>query len=159
MDRVIEWLSANVPPRSDTTIIHGDFRCDNMIFHPTRPHIIAVLDWELSTLGDPLADFAYHAMMYHMPPRIVAGLADADVTALNIPSEQTYVDNYCRRVGRASIPGYSFYLAFNFFRLAAIFHGIKGRVLRGTAVSNNARERAQSFPVLAKLAWMHAEGA
>jgi aminoglycoside phosphotransferase (APT) family kinase protein len=156
MDRVIEWLSANVPPTSDARIIHGDFRCDNLIFHPTEALIIAVLDWELSTLGDPLADFAYHAMMYRMPPGIVAGLADADVAALNIPSEQTYIDHYCRRVGRTSIPDYYFYLAFNFFRLAAIFHGIKGRWLRGTAVSENARERASSFPVLAKLAWNHA---
>jgi aminoglycoside phosphotransferase (APT) family kinase protein len=159
MDRVIDWLSSHVPPGDETTIVHGDFRCDNVIFHPTEPRVIAVLDWELSTLGHPLADFAYHTMMYHMPPEIVAGLAGADLAALNIPSESAYIDAYCRRVGRAPISNYSFYLAFNFFRLAAIFHGIKGRVVRGTAASAHARERAQSFPALAKLAWQHAERA
>lgn len=157
MDRLIEWLPAHIPPGDDaTSIVHGDFRCDNMIFHPTQPRVIAVLDWELSTLGHPLADFTYHAMMYHMPPHIVAGLAGADLVALNIPSEQEYVRAYCQRVGRASIPGYDFYMAFNFFRMAAIFHGIKGRVMRGTAASAQARERAQYVPALAELAWRQA---
>lgn len=111
-----------------------------------------MLDWELSTLGHPLADFAYHAMMYQMPPDIVAGLGDADLQALNIPSEQAYVAAYCARTGRTEIPNWDFYIAFNYFRLAAIFHGIKGRVIRGTAASAHARERAQSFPRLAGLA-------
>ena len=114
--------------------------------------MLAVLDWELSTLGHPLADFAYHAMMYRMPPDIVAGLAGADLHALNIPSEQAYVAAYCARTGRTGIDHWPFYLAFNFFRLAAIFHGIKGRVLRGTASSANARERAENFPRLAAIA-------
>ncbi len=152
MDYLVEWLPAQIPPEDETSLVHGDFRCDNMIFHPTKPQVLAVLDWELSTLGHPLADFTYHAMMYHMPPQIVAGLAEANVAALNIPNEQNYVAAYCGRVGRASIPGYDFCLAFNFFRMAAIFHGIKCRVLRGTASSANAKERAQSFPVLARLA-------
>jgi|SRR5665213_136612 len=159
MDRVIEWLSSHIPPGDETSIVHGDFRCDIVIFHPTEPRVIAVLDWELSTLGHPLADFAYHTMMYHISPGIVAGLAGSDLAALNIPSESAYIDAYCRRVGRASISNYNFYLAFNFFRLAAIFHGIKGRVVRGTAASAHASERAQSFPALAKLAWQHAERA
>src|SRR3546814_19082616 len=122
-----------------------------MIFHPTEPRVLAVLDWELSTLGHPLADFAYHAMMYHMPPHIVAGLAGADLEALNIPSEKAYVAAYCKRTGRAAMPNYQFYMAFNFFRTAAIFHGIKGRVIRGTASSAQAAERATAFPVLRQL--------
>jgi len=152
MDRLVEWLPSAIPPRDDNAIVHGDFRCDNMIFHPSEPRVIAVLDWELSTLGHPLADFAYHALMYHMPPNIVAGLVGADLNALNIPSEPEYIAAYCRRTGREEIANWPFYTAFNFFRLAAIFHGIKGRVIRGTAASAHAKERAASFPVLAELA-------
>src|SRR3546814_1463433 len=100
MDRLIDWLPANIPPGDETAIVHGDFRIDNMIFHPTEPRIVAVLDWELSTLGHPLADFAYNAMMYHMPPHIVAGLGGADLAELNIPSEADYIAAYCARTGR-----------------------------------------------------------
>jgi aminoglycoside phosphotransferase (APT) family kinase protein len=152
MDQLIEWLPANIPSGDETCIVHGDFRCDNMIFHPTEPKVLAVLDWELSTLGHPLSDFAYHAMMYRMPPDIVAGLAGADLAALNIPTEADYAANYCQRTNRRTIPSYEFYIAFSFFRLAAIFHGIKGRAIRGTAASDHARERAKSFPTLARLA-------
>jgi len=152
MDALIEWLPDNIPLGDETSIVHGDFRCDNLIFHPTEPCVVAVLDWELSTLGHPLADFAYHATMYRMPPDIVAGLQGAQISALGIPSEAEYVAAYCARTGRAAIPDYDFYIAFNFFRLAAIFHGIKGRVLRGTAASAHARERAASFPRLVRLA-------
>jgi aminoglycoside phosphotransferase (APT) family kinase protein len=157
MDRLAEWLPANIPDGDDAAIVHGDFRIDNLIFHPTEARILAVLDWELSTLGHPLADFSYHAMMYHMPPHIVAGLVGADLAALNLPSEAAYIQAYCRRTARADIPDYAFYLAFNFFRLAAIFHGIKGRVIRNTASSANAVERAESFPLLAELGWHHAQ--
>ena len=152
MDALVAWLPDNIPADDETRIVHGDFRCDNMIFHPTEPRILAVLDWELSTLGHPLADFAYHAMMYRMPPDIVAGLAGADIAALGIPSERDYITAYCARTGRTAIPDYDFYVAFNVFRLAAIFHGIKGRVIRGTAASAHARERAAAFPRLARLA-------
>ncbi|MGK9066596.1 phosphotransferase [Stutzerimonas chloritidismutans] len=152
MDMLVEWLPKHIPPGDETSIVHGDFRCDNMIFHPSEPKVIAVLDWELSTLGHPLADFANHAMMYQMPPEIVAGVAGADLKSLNIPSQAEYVNAYCARTERDSIPSWEFYIAFNFFRMAAIFHGIKGRVIRGTAASAHAHERAQSFPVLAKLA-------
>ncbi|AOR75478.1 phosphotransferase [Novosphingobium resinovorum] len=153
MDAVIAWLEANMPADDGaSSVIHGDFRIDNMIFHPTEPRVLAVLDWELSTLGHPLADFAYNAMMYHMPPHIVAGLGGADIAALGIPSEEDYVAAYCRRTGREGLPDYRYYMAFNFFRLAAIFHGIKGRVIRGTASNAQAKERAEAFPELARLA-------
>jgi aminoglycoside phosphotransferase (APT) family kinase protein len=151
MDRLIDWLLQNIPSSHETTLIHGDFRIDNMIFQPARPSILAVLDWELSTLGDPLADFANHAMMYHMPPHIVAGLAGTDVRSLNIPCEDEYVAAYCRRTGRAEIVNYRFYLAFSFFRMAAIFHGIKGRALRGTASSQHAFQRGELFGELARI--------
>ena len=152
MDQLLEWLPAHIPEGDETAIVHGDFRCDNMIFHPTEPRILAVLDWELSTLGHPLADFTYHAMMYRMPPEIVAGLGTADIAALGIPSESDYAARYAARMGRANIDNYDYYIAFNFFRLAAIFHGIKGRVIRGTAASAHATLRAEQFPTLARLA-------
>jgi aminoglycoside phosphotransferase (APT) family kinase protein len=158
LDRLIEWLPENIPDDGDeASLVHGDFRCDNIIFHSTEPRIVAVLDWELSTLGSPLSDFAYHAMMYRMPPHIVAGLVGTDLLACNIPSERDYVAAYCRRTNRDSIPAYDFYMAFNFFRMAAIFHGIKGRVIRGTASSAEARERVKVFPELAGIAWQQAK--
>ncbi|MBA2936552.1 phosphotransferase [Sphingomonas sp. CGMCC 1.13654] len=157
MDRLVEWLPHNIPPGDETSIVHGDFRIDNMIFHPTEPRVLAVLDWELSTLGHPGADFAYHAMMYRMPPHIVAGLGGADIATLGIPNEEDYLAAYCGRRGIDVMPGYTFYLAFNFFRLAAIFHGIRGRVIRGTASSAQARDRVKVLPQLAELAWLQAK--
>jgi len=151
MDHLVEWLPANIPADDETSIVHGDARIDNIIFHPTEPRVLAVLDWELSTLGHPLADFTYNAMAYHMPPDIIAGLAGEDLGALGLPSEEAYVAAYCRRTGRVGIPDYRFYLAFNFFRLAAIFHGIKGRVLHGNASSAEALQRAENFPRLAQI--------
>ncbi|HEX8527504.1 phosphotransferase family protein [Allosphingosinicella sp.] len=153
MDRLAEWLPANIPPDEPRArIIHGDFRCDNMIFHPERPEVLAVLDWELSTLGHPLADFSYHLMMYRMPD----ALAGRDLEALNIPGEDDYVRSYCRRTGREGIEHLDFYLAFNLFRLAAIVHGIKGRLARGNASSAHAAEMAQRLEPLAELAWSQA---
>ena len=152
MDVLVEALPGLIPEGDETTLVHGDCRCDNMIFHPTEPRVLAVLDWELSTLGHPLADFAYHTLMYRLTPDIVPSLGDADLAALGIPSEAEYVAAYCRRTGRDSIPDHEFYVAFNLFRLAAIFHGIKGRVLRGNASNAEAASRAESFPVLARLA-------
>lgn len=153
MDRLIEWLPAHLPASDETSLVHGDFRIDNIVFARDAADISGVLDWELSTLGHPLADFAYHLMMYRMPPLTIAGLAGADLDALGIPNEEDYVAAYCRRTGRSGIPDLDFYLAFNFFRFAAICHGIKGRIARGTAASGEAGRLASDFPVLAKLAW------
>jgi aminoglycoside phosphotransferase (APT) family kinase protein len=153
MNRLVEWLPAHVPAGDETTLVHGDFRVDNLIFHPTQPRILAVLDWELSTLGHPLGDFCYHLMMYRMPPTLIAGLAGSDLAALNLPSEADYVAAYCRRTGRSGIEHLDFYMAFNLFRLAAIFHGIKGRLIRGTAASAHAQDMAASLPTIARLGW------
>lgn len=152
MDRLIEWLPGAVPAGEETAVVHGDFRCDNMIFHPTEPRVLAVLDWELSTLGHPLADFANHAMMYRIPPDIVAGLGGRDPIALGLPTEAEYARWYCANTGRKGLPDYDVHIAFNLFRLAAIFHGIRGRVARGQAVSAHAAERARAFPRLVALA-------
>ncbi len=151
-DALVEWLPTAIPDNDETAIVHGDYRCDNIIFHPTEPRILAVLDWELSTLGHPLADFANHAMMYRLPPDIIAGLDGCDVAALNIPDEQAYLEAYCRRSGRTFAgQDYDFAIAFSIFRLAAIFHGIKGRLIRGTAASASAKLRAEAFPRLAHI--------
>lgn len=157
MDRLIAWLVQNLPQHeAHPAIVHGDFRCDNLIFHPTEPRIVAVLDWELATLGHPLADFAYHAMMYRMPGHIVAGLAGVDLAGLNIPSEKEYLALYAERSGVSSTADYDFFVAFSFFRLAAIIHGIKGRLARGTAASADAAERVKALPELTELAWEQA---
>jgi aminoglycoside phosphotransferase (APT) family kinase protein len=153
MDRLIEWLPNNIPPGDQQSIVHGDFRADNLIFHPTEPRIIAVLDWELSTLGHPLGDFTYHLMMYRLPPRIIGGFKGGDLKALSIPSEAEYVAAYCRRTGRDGIANLNFYIAFNMFRFAAILHGIKGRIARGTAASSHAQSMAENVGPLAELAW------
>jgi aminoglycoside phosphotransferase (APT) family kinase protein len=159
MDRLIDWLSAHIPPGDDSSLVHGDFRIDNMIYHPTEPRVLAVLDWELSTLGHPLADFAYHLLPYRMPPTLRAGLLGADFAALNIPTEDEYVAAYCRRTGRASIPELDVYIVFGLFRLAGIIHGIKARVTRGTASSANAAHAASTFPGIAAHAWDQARAA
>lgn len=157
MDRLVDWLPRNIPASGEEArIIHGDFRCDNMIFHPAEPRVVAVLDWELSTLGHPLADFTYHLMVYRMPAGVSTGLAGKHLGALNIPSEEDYVAAYCRRTGRDGIPDIDFYMAFNMFRLAAIVHGIKGRLVRGTAASVHADRMAASLEPLADLAWAQA---
>ncbi|MBA3676490.1 MAG: phosphotransferase [Sphingosinicella sp.] len=157
MDRLVEWLPQSIPADDgEARAIHGDFRCDNMVFHASEPRILAVLDWELSTLGHPLADFSYHAMMYRLPASYFSGLAGLDLVALNIPSEADYIAAYCRRTGRENIPDFDFYMAFNMFRLAAILHGIKGRLARGTAASDHAGKMVESLDALADLAWQQA---
>ena len=159
MDRLIEWLPAHVPVGDESRIVHGDYRADNMVFHPTEPRVAAVLDWELSTLGHPLADFTNHLMMYRLPPEILSGLGGVDLAALNLVTEQDYIDAYCRRTARDGISDIGFYRAFALFRLAAIYHGIMARALRGTASSAHARELASQYPLIAALAWAEAAGA
>jgi aminoglycoside phosphotransferase (APT) family kinase protein len=159
LDRAIEWLNANIPSGEEVSLVHGDYRCDNLIFHPTEPRVVAVLDWELSTLGHPLADFGYHLMMYRLPTLAVSGLLGRDLSALRIPSERDYVAAYCAQTRRDGIERLDFYVAFNLFRFAAILHGIRGRVLRGNAVSERAREYARHVEAVAGYAWQTARRA
>lgn len=160
LDRLIEWLPANAPrDEPPAAIVHGDFRIDNVIFHPREARVIAIMDWELSTLGDPFADFAYHLMMYRMSNESIPGLLGRDVAVLGLPSESEYVAAYCRRRDLAVLPHLDFYLAFCMFRLAAIFHGIRGRVVRGTAVSPQAQRYAAEVEGMAALAWQQARRA
>jgi aminoglycoside phosphotransferase (APT) family kinase protein len=156
MDRLIEWLPQHIPAGDETTIVHGDYRMDNMIFHPTEPRVLAVLDWELCTLGHPLADFSYHCMSWHIPPEQFRGIGGLDLTALGIPDEATYIRTYCQRTGRSGIEHWDFYLAYNAFRLAAILQGIVGRALDGTASSPQALEQGKRVRPLAELAWSFA---
>jgi aminoglycoside phosphotransferase (APT) family kinase protein len=165
MDRLIEWLPANIPATArdatQVSVVHGDYRLDNLVFHPTEPKIIAVLDWELSTTGHPLADFSYHCMSWHIPPGRFRGLGGLDLAALGIPDEKTYVRRYCERTGRgdpqAVMADWNFYLAYNMFRLAGILQGIAKRVEDGTASSTQAREAGAGARPLAEFGWKAAQ--
>ena len=159
MDKLIDWLPQNIPAGEETSVVHGDFRLDNTVFHPTEPRILAVLDWELSTLGHPLADFAYHCMTWRLSPGQFRGLAGYDLAALGIPSEADYVAAYCKRTGRAPIPprDWEFYMAFNMFRLAGILQGIMARALQGNASSTEAIETGKRAQPLAEEAWRQVE--
>lgn len=155
MDRLMEWLPANLPPEEPATLVHGDLRMDNMIFHPTEPRVLAVLDWELSTLGDPLSDLAYHMLTWYLRPEEFRGMAGADLAALGIPEAEPYLARYCARTGRAPIDPqrWNFYLVFNLFRLAAIMQGIARRVIDGTAADPKARELGAKARPTAEIAW------
>src|SRR5439155_23987326 len=159
MDELIAWLPQNIPPETATTVVHGDYRLDNVIYHRAEPRILAVLDWELSTLGDPLADFAYHCMSRHIPPGQFRGIGGLDRPALGIPSEGEYVQMYCRRAGREGIDQshWDFYLAYNLFRIAAILQGILKRVVDGTAASAHARDAGMRAKPMAELGWKQVE--
>ncbi len=157
MNRLIDWLPQNIPPGDETTIVHGDFRLDNLIFARDEPRVIAVLDWELSTLGHPLADFSYHCMGYHIPPEQFRGIAGLDLEALGIPQEDEYKARYCRRTGRDRIDHWDFSLAYNCFRLAAILQGIMKRAVEGTAASAEALDAGRRARPLAEMAWRFAE--
>jgi aminoglycoside phosphotransferase (APT) family kinase protein len=159
MNALIEWLPENIPEDDSASIVHGDFRLDNMIVHPTEPRVIAVLDWELSTIGHPLADFTYHLMSWQMPEIGIGsvGLLGLPLAELGIPSADEYIAMYCRRTHRdAGIPNRNFYSAFNFFRLAAILQGIAGRVRDGTAASAHASQASKAVQPLADLGWQFA---
>lgn len=162
MDALIEWLPRRIPQaardESRVCIVHGDYRLDNLMFHPTQARIIAVLDWELSTLGHPLADFAYHCMSWHIAPGVFRGLSGFDLASLGIPLEAEYLRRYCERT-RVPVPSHSdwnFYLAYNLFRIAAILQGIAKRAEEGTAASEKARESGAGARPLAELAWRFA---
>lgn len=153
MERLIEWLPANLPPEQPASIFHGDLRLDNMIFHPTEPRVVALLDWELSTIGDPLADFAYHAMVWRVGADLFRGFGDLDRAAMGIPEEAAYVRLYCERTGRTDIPRWNFYLAFSLFRLAAILQGVWRRSQDGQASSADAATVGAKSPALAEIGW------
>lgn len=138
MEALIHWLPAHLPPEGTASIVHGDYRMDNLVFHKTEPQVIGVLDWELSTIGDPLADFAYHAMSWRIDPALYNGLGGVDVAALGIPDEADYVAAYCQRTGRAAIESWEFYLVYSLFRFAAICQGIAKRAIDGTAAGAEA---------------------
>jgi aminoglycoside phosphotransferase (APT) family kinase protein len=157
MDRLIEWLPKNIPPDDTTAIVHGDYRLDNVIFHPSEPRILAVLDWELSTLGNPLSDFAYHMMSWRLGPDAYRGLKAADLKSLGIPGEAEYRQLYCQRTGRADIANWDFYMAYNMFRLAGILQGIMGRVVEGTAANARAREAGARARAMAEAGWRQVE--
>lgn len=156
MDRLIEWLPENIPASEETTLVHGDYRIDNLIFHPSEPRVIAVVDWELSTLGHPLADFAYHCMSRHVPRERFRGMGGIDLQALGIPGEDEYIEAYCRRTGRSQIADWDFYLAYNMFRMAAILQGIMKRNVDGIAASHEAQQVGQETRPMAELAWHYA---
>jgi aminoglycoside phosphotransferase (APT) family kinase protein len=149
MDRLIEWLPTTIPDGETTSIVHGDYRLDNMILHPTEPKVLAVLDWELSTLGDPLGDFTYHLMNWVMPAGQRSGLGGLDLASMGIPSQEDYTRLYCEATGRASIENIDWYFAYNLFRLAGIIQGIVGRVRDGTAASAHAGENVDRVRPLA----------
>jgi len=153
MDHLIEWLPRHLPSQDDTSIVHGDYRLDNVIFHLSEPRILAVLDWELSTLGNPVSDFAYQVMAWRLAPGQFRGLKGFDLAALGIPSEEEYVAAYCKRTGRDAIDHWEFYLVFNMFRIAAILHGVLARALQGNAASQNAREQGSRARLVADVAW------
>ncbi len=168
MNRLIEWLPAHMPPsaRDDSrpSIVHGDYRLDNVIFHATEPRILAVLDWELSTLGHPLADFSYHCMSWHIPHSAGRGIGGLDLEALGIPSQEQHVKRYVERLpGRfdpvALEADWNFYMAYNLFRIAAILQGIARRVVDGTAASAEARATGAGARTLAELGWSFAQRA
>ena len=162
MDRLLKWLPDNIPEDDTSSVVHGDFRLDNLVIHPVEPKVIGVLDWELSTIGHPVGDFTYHLMVWQMPDVGLGsgGLLGKNLIDLGIPSEDDYVARYCERTGRVGgITDRDFYAAYNFFRIAAILQGIVGRVRDGTAASAHAESAAAAVAPLAELAWKHASRA
>ncbi len=155
MDRLIEWLERHIPADDETTIAHGDYRIENIIFHPVEPRVVAVLDWELSTLGHPMGDLAWACRAYHCPPGIdgVSSFQGIDLNAYGIPSEEEFVAAYCRRVGRASVPDLMYFVAFSFFRGAAIAQGIAMRAKLGNASGPDAALRGAKARITAELGW------
>lgn len=157
MRKLMDWLPAHVPTGDETTLVHGDFRIDNLVFHPTEARVIGVLDWELSTLGDPLADLAYHCMAWNVPPALWRGMGGLDLPALGIPTEAQYLADYRAATGRDVQGHWSFYMAYNLFRMAAILYGIAQRAADGSAASADAEETGRKAGPLARLGWEWAQ--
>jgi aminoglycoside phosphotransferase (APT) family kinase protein len=167
MDKLMAWLPQHIPTmardESRVSIVHGDYRLDNLMFDNNEARVIGILDWELSTLGHPLADFSYHCMAWHIPPGAFRGIAGLDFAALGIPSEEEYIARYCEQTGQASpeqlLADWDFYMAYNMFRIAAILQGIAKRVEAGTASSAQAVSSAAGARPLAQMAWSFAQKA
>ena len=159
MDQLTEWLTLNLPEERAPRIVHGDFKVDNLIFHPTEPRVVAVLDWELSTLGDPLADFAFHAMAWRLEPDLFRGWGGVDLEALGIPTEAEYRSAYARRTGLEDVDHWRFYLVFSMFRLAAILLGVARRAADGTASDRDAAVVGRQGLPVAQAAWKLANSA
>ena len=165
MDKLMAWLPNNMPAsardESKVSIVHGDYRLDNLMFHASEPRVMAVLDWELSTIGHPLADFSYHCMAWHIPPGTFRGIGGVDVKSLGIPTEDEYIHRYCDRTGLTTPADlkadWNFYLAYNMFRIAAILQGIAKRVEAGTASSAQAKASGAGARPMAELAWKFAQ--
>lgn len=157
LHRLIEWLPEHIPPGDETTLVHGDYRLDNLMFHPTEPRIIGVLDWELSTLGHPMADFAYHCMSWRVSPTVWRGIEGLDLDALGIPAESDYIARYRAATGRDGREHWEFYLAYNLFRMAAILHGIAQRAAEGTAAAADATATGAKAGPLAEIGWACAQ--
>ena len=157
MQRLMDWLPAHLPPGDETTLVHGDYRLDNLIFHPSEPRVIGVLDWELSTLGHPLADLAYQCMGWRIPHDLWRGIGGLDLAALGIPSEAEYVRWYGEATGRDAAGHWDYYIAYNLFRMAAILHGIAQRAQDGNAASADAAQTGAKAGPLAELGWQAAQ--
>jgi acyl-CoA dehydrogenase len=154
---LIEWLPANIPVGEQTSIVHGDYRLDNLVLHPTEPRAIGLLDWELATLGHPLADFAYHCMSWHIPASLWRGIGGLDLAALGIPDEAQYLKQYSQTTGLDGAEHWDFYIAYNLFRMAAILQGIARRAADGTAASSDALETGNKARPLAEIGWKYAQ--
>jgi aminoglycoside phosphotransferase (APT) family kinase protein len=152
LDALQDWLAAHTPPADEAAIAHGDFRIGNLIVHEHQPRVVAVLDWELATIGHPLADLAYNCMTYHLPAghAVAAGFVGADLATLGIPAEDDYVSAYARRTGRTQMPDWQYFLAFSLFRVAAIQLGVYARALQGNAASRTARPFGDSYRMVAE---------